>query len=157
MAKGELHSVQGSGLEWNAELRAAYAELAADQGERARRRRSLKERRRSHRASGGITENQFARRMVRGHLVGKGWRVTKRGWPDFFCFNEETGEILLVEVKPTKSVPLMDSQLKIARALKRYGVPVRRWSPDVGLEEIADEDVAPGGPGPRLQRKRYFA
>lgn len=29
-----------------------------------------------------------------------GWRATKRGWPDFLCFNRSTGEIIAVEVKP---------------------------------------------------------
>ena len=29
----------------------------------------------------------------------KGWFATKRGWPDFLCFNED-GEMIAVEVKP---------------------------------------------------------
>ena len=124
---GELHSVQGDGLQWNDELRKAYAELAADPKERRHRRRRIKEGRGSN-----IAENQFARRLSK-----EGWTVTKRGWPDFFL--ERDGEILLVEVKPDASLPLRDSQLHVLQALKRYGVPVMRWSPSTGFEEIPDE------------------
>ena|SRR3990167_8229347 len=38
------------------------------------------------------------------HLISTvaalGFRATKRGWPDFLCFHEETGEIIAIEVKP---------------------------------------------------------
>lgn len=30
----------------------------------------------------------------------EGWATTKRGWPDFLCTNEKTGERIAVEVKP---------------------------------------------------------
>lgn len=127
MAKGELHSVQGSGLEWNEELRRAYAQLEADPAKR-RRPGNVRERRGKN-----VAENQFARRIIK-----EGWTITKRGWPDFLC--ERDGELLLVEVKPGRSSQLKKEQLRVARALKRYGVPVRRWSPDGGFEEIPDED-----------------
>lgn len=29
-----------------------------------------------------------------------GWSASKRGWPDFICFNQTTGEVIAVEVKP---------------------------------------------------------
>lgn len=29
-----------------------------------------------------------------------GWTTTKRGWPDFLCTNELTGEKIAIEVKP---------------------------------------------------------
>lgn len=29
-----------------------------------------------------------------------GWITSKRGWPDFMCFNIETGEMIAIECKP---------------------------------------------------------
>jgi len=31
--------------------------------------------------------------------LSKGWKVTKKGWPDFLCFGPK-GEVIAVEVKP---------------------------------------------------------
>lgn len=39
-------------------------------------------------------------RLLEALASSKGWRPTKRGWPDFMCINEMTGEIIAVEVKP---------------------------------------------------------
>jgi hypothetical protein len=33
------------------------------------------------------------------HAKRQGWRVSKRGWPDFFCISP-AGKVVMVEVKP---------------------------------------------------------
>lgn len=65
----------------------------------------------------------------------KGWTVSKRGWPDFFCVKD--GNIILVEVKKHRGRNLKRSQLTVLRSLARYGVPCYRWSPDIGFEPIS--------------------
>lgn len=45
----------------------------------------------------------------------RGWVVLKNGWPDLFCYNKQTGEIELVEVKAK-------SQLKVnKKGERKYG------------------------------------
>ena len=68
----------------------------------------------------------------------RGWSVTKRGWPDFFC--QQDGKIACVEVKP-KPVkhghdPLPKRQHTINQALAAAGIPCYRWSPATGLVPI---------------------
>lgn len=50
----------------------------------------------------------------------KGWYFTKRGWPDFLCIKD--GELIAVEVKPTKELRLKDSQLKAMQLFTKYGI-----------------------------------
>jgi hypothetical protein len=64
-----------------------------------------------------------------------GWFVTKRGWPDFFCVREDTGEVMLVEVKPGAGSSLKLSQQRIYDALRAAGVNVRLWSPERGFHD----------------------
>ena len=68
-----------------------------------------------------------------------GWKTTKRGYPDFFCYREnEDGEaeFMLVEVKPKRSYRLKFMQLKVMKMLASKGVPCYRWSPDSGFTKI---------------------
>lgn len=44
----------------------------------------------------------------------RGWRVTKRGWPDFMCFGPK-GEVIALEVKPANR----GSRNRIARLKSR--------------------------------------
>lgn len=67
---------------------------------------------------------------------GEGWEVTKRGWPDFFCW-AEGGGIMLVEVKPSEIIELKTHQALVMSRLIEYGVPCFRWSPDSGLERLS--------------------
>lgn len=62
-------------------------------------------------------------------LEAQGWTVTKRGWPDFFCFKED-GQILLVEVKPRKYHQLKRTQRLVFNALECRGIPVRKITLD---------------------------
>ena len=36
-----------------------------------------------------------------------GWRTTKRGWPDFLCFDTRSDKIIAVEVKPRTNLGLL--------------------------------------------------
>ena len=67
-------------------------------------------------------------------LSTNGWKVTKRGWPDFFCV--KNGEVCAVEVKPSKHCPLKKNQLVIMGLLSANGIKCFLWSPDGGFEEV---------------------
>lgn len=67
--------------------------------------------------------------------AAKGWRLTKRGWPDFFL--ERDGKIVCVEVKPSSSRELKGDQRRVCQALATAGIPIFVWSPDGGLQRVA--------------------
>ena len=46
----------------------------------------------------GIRKNELERNFE-ALATSKGWRVTKKGWPDFLCVGPK-GEVIVVEVKP---------------------------------------------------------
>jgi hypothetical protein len=80
-----------------------------------------------------------AEAMCFDELSQKGWAVTKRGWPDFFCINEK-GEICLVEVKPRHAHPLKQNQETVMKQLSKYGVKCFKWTPDGGFEVVKYEE-----------------
>jgi hypothetical protein len=59
----------------------------------------------------------------------KGFQPIKRGWPDFFCFNPKTKELMLVEVKPTSSRMLKREQATVMYFLATFGIKVYKWDP----------------------------
>lgn len=66
--------------------------------------------------------------------ASRGYEVTKRGWPDFFCF-DDTGRLMVVEVKkPTQF--LRRDQAIILRALAQYGIPAYVYTEAEGLKQI---------------------
>ena len=67
-------------------------------------------------------------------LTSQGWEVTKRGWPDFICFNN--GSLMLVEVKPKQKRSLTKKQYRLMTALVNLGVKCFKWTPDGGFEPI---------------------
>jgi len=63
-----------------------------------------------------------------------GWRVTKRGYPDFICYRGD--DLMLVEVKGKPGRKLKRTQHSLMRILKRkYGVKCFRWTPSVGFSD----------------------
>lgn len=70
-----------------------------------------------------------------------GYKVFKRGWPDFFC--EKDGELVLVEVKPDGGHRLKYAQHVIMAGLARYGVPCYFWCPDLGFFPADESDYVP--------------
>jgi hypothetical protein len=82
-----------------------------------------------------------------------GWRVTKRGWPDFLCFGPD-GEIIAVEVKPRISGRkhgilklLSREQVAVMDMLKAAGV--RCFVSDGDKLEPYDRDLH----GPKSRRR----
>jgi hypothetical protein len=69
------------------------------------------------------------------YAVQKGIFATRRGWPDFACFLPD-GELIAVEIKRNSRHCLKESQLRIMRALSKFGVPCYRWTPDGGFERV---------------------
>lgn len=67
-------------------------------------------------------------------MIEQGWKVTKRGWPDFFCWTDE--RFILVEVKREKGVALKAYQEMVMASLAELGVECYRYSPDVGFEKV---------------------
>lgn len=67
-------------------------------------------------------------------MEADGWKITKRGWPDFFCVRGD--EFCAVEVKPHKNSALKRNQLAVMGMLSAKGVKCFMWSPDGGFEEV---------------------
>lgn len=73
-----------------------------------------------------MAENAF-----RVWAESQGWKVAKRGWPDFMCWGPE-GALMAVEVKgPTDQ--LRHDQTTMLKALNRCGVPTFTWTMETGL------------------------
>jgi hypothetical protein len=103
-------------------------------------------------------------RMVADVLNAEGFRVMKRGWPDFLAYDDE-GRVRFVEVKPYCTDDLSVSQKEVAVTLAALGIPVELWAgrclcgrhPVVGaffvrrLPPMADSDTHP-----RISRSRPF-
>jgi len=70
--------------------------------------------------------------------ASKGWRVMKRGWPDFIVFDVNLSLVGLVEVKPHQLRRLSRPQQIVFEALKKFGVPCFFYSPDRGLLSAGD-------------------
>jgi len=58
-----------------------------------------------------------------------GWEVTKVGYPDFICY-KPSGDIVLVEVKPSIRSRLKTGQQRFMNTMSYKGVGCYRWSPD---------------------------
>lgn len=69
------------------------------------------------------------------YLSEQGWTPTKRGWPDFFCINEN-GDVIVVEVKPTDRHGLKLNQNTVMKALAAAGIPCYKYTPDRGLRKL---------------------
>lgn len=61
------------------------------------------------------TRRNTPERLFDELATGAGWRVTKRGWPDFLCFSK-TGEMIAVEVKPRLSDGSRTKLLRVDQA-----------------------------------------
>lgn len=85
-----------------------------------------------------VAESKKPKNNAEGQLyeimTARGWTVTKRGWPDFFCV--KGNKVCAIEVKPHKHHPLRRNQLAVMGALSAYGISCYKWSPDGGFETI---------------------
>lgn len=70
-------------------------------------------------------------------MTAAGWTVTKRGWPDFFCV-DASGDVCLVEVKPSNACRLKREQTKVMRYLSSKGIKCYRWDPVEGFSRDFD-------------------
>ena len=73
-----------------------------------------------------VPEEMFARCM---ELMN--WEVTKRGWPDFFCWHPD-GKFAMVEVKDTAKHPLKKEQKRTMEYLSQRGIPCYVWNLEEG-------------------------
>lgn len=65
--------------------------------------------------------------------ASEGWRVTKRGWPDFICRRD--GQLMAVEVK-SGSDGLSHEQWECINDLRAAGIPTFLWTRETGYQEI---------------------
>jgi len=73
-----------------------------------------------------------------------GWRVTKKGWPDFIL--RKNGELCFVEVK--RDGPEVSSEQKdILLELANHGFPCYVWTPSLGFLKVT------GKAPPKTNRK----
>jgi Holliday junction resolvase len=75
-------------------------------------------------------------------LAEKGWEVTRRGWPDFFCCNA-SGDLIVVEVKPKRGRRLKFAQRRTLQMLAARGIPCYVWTPDGGFERVTNGPLPP--------------
>lgn len=85
-----------------------------------------------------------AESMAWDALRESGWEVTRRGWPDFFCW--KAGKIVLIEVKPKHGRRLKFRQRQVLEALSAFGVPCYVWTPDGGFERFTNGPLPPPEP-----------
>ena len=76
------------------------------------------------------SENKFAEWARQ-----QGFQITKRGWPDFFCW-DDNGKFALVEVKRNPNTTLKKCQSHIMTYLSKYNVPCYKWTPNLILTKI---------------------
>lgn len=69
----------------------------------------------------------------------KGWRWTKRGWPDFFCLDERGG-IVLVECKQHED-KLSSEQFAVMRAFMLAGIAVRTFHEGMLSEPLTPSTI----------------
>lgn len=63
------------------------------------------------------------------------WVITKKGWPDFFCFKPD-GSVLLVEIKGARSRHLKAWQWKVMEALSKAGIACYKWTLNEGFTRV---------------------
>lgn len=78
---------------------------------------------------GAVTERDF-----RDRAASSGWKVSKRGWPDFIL--RRGSRIIFVEVKTYPDTRLKDEQQQVAELLATAGFEVFRWDPTSGFQRI---------------------
>lgn len=103
-------------------------------------------------------ENRFAQLA---HTLG--WRVTKQGWPDFVCYDDDSGQAIFVEVKP-RGQALSEYQFELMKVLSRLGAKCfisdgRTLGPfDPELPQATQRgDVVKGTEHPPMTKEEYVA
>jgi len=67
-------------------------------------------------------------------LTTAGWRVSKRGWPDFCAFKH--GTMIVVEVKSSHTHGLRQEQHDIMQFLASKGILCYRWTPETSFAQL---------------------
>lgn len=90
---------------------------------------------------------------LRNELEEQGWKILKKGWPDFACFRGT--EFMVIEVKSHYSHRLKSEQRKLLLKFAEFGVPSYRWTPDTGLEQVTAEMRMESTPNKERSKKYY--
>jgi hypothetical protein len=77
----------------------------------------------------------LSERAVGEKLIGEGWTVLKRGWPDFLAVKDDA--LRFIEVKGHKGAHLSPAQQLVAELLKdHFGIVVELLVPDVEIPTV---------------------
>ena len=74
-------------------------------------------------------------------LVGQGWNVIRKGWPDFACIKD--GEMIFIEAKSYRGEMLKKEQHYILTNLAKQGLECYKWDPMEGFERITPATPLP--------------
>ena len=66
--------------------------------------------------------------------IKAGWKVARRGWPDFICWKDKA--VVCVEVKKSGEDKLDPAQSHVLSLLAQLGVRCYRWDPQLGFQRI---------------------
>lgn len=76
--------------------------------------------------------------LFRIKAIRAGWRISKKGWPDFLCSKGD--RVVAVEVKPdVGETELRKEQREVMSFLSSKGIACFRWSPTRGFQKYADK------------------
>lgn len=70
-------------------------------------------------------------------LVNDGWKVLRKGYPDFICVKGD--RVMAVEVKPKRFHRLKRFQYMVMEILSSKGISCWKYTPDGGFEIINKE------------------
>ena len=72
-------------------------------------------------------------------MLGNGWAVSKRGWPDFICYRGD--EVIFVEVKHRENCSLSKPQRTVMEILRKHGLKCFRWDTRLGFTTLEGEPI----------------
>ena len=75
----------------------------------------------------------YAEAMLYDIMVASGWKLTKRGWPDFLC--KKDGRVVVIEVKSKRGHRLKEEQKEMLLWFSQAGIEAYRWTP-AGFEPV---------------------
>ena len=80
------------------------------------------------------TYQNVAEEKFRAAAQHNGWELSKRVWPDFLCV--KNGEIIVVEVKPTRDGQPKLEQLIVLEWFAAHGIKAFMWNPETGFRRV---------------------
>ncbi len=80
-----------------------------------------------------------AERLFCNSMLEKGWKILRRGWPDYFLFKKKGNKLCVVEIKKSEGVHLKAEQFIVLDALSNIGIKCYVWRPKSKLTKFSVE------------------